>query len=164
MAKKDSPLQAFFRLVIMTGTLSVGSLAAYQYGPPAEDLAKGINSAVSVVQERWDEYAGKESTSATTAGTLPAAPAAEPEAPRFDSAVMPAAFAEPVPPAAQATASTPAAAAPGATVEPWGNEGLHRASVSVPGPIGERHYDAIGDSPEQALERLAAEVNATRVR
>lgn len=146
MPKNESPLKTIYRLTVMTGTLGVGSLAAYQYGPPPEQLAEGINHAVSVVNERLGTEA--DVTQPTDAAT---------PAPRFDDQIVAASFEQP--------AATPSANAPAApTVEPWGDEGMHRASVVVETTLGERRFDAIGATPQEATSRLAAEIDGVRRR
>lgn len=153
MAKQDTPLQTLYKLTIMTGTLAVGSLAAYRYGPPAEDLAAGINRVIAMAEERIG------SEPQAFAADHKAQPLETASAPVFDAAVAPVAFAESVAPSAPASP-----AVPGAVVEPWGNEGMHRASVSMPGRLGSKRYDAIGASPGEALERLATKIRSSRLR
>ncbi|MEO0529587.1 MAG: hypothetical protein AAF266_03315 [Planctomycetota bacterium] len=46
-----SPLQTTLRLAIMLGTLTVGSMAYYQFGPEAGELAEMIDHAASMVAE-----------------------------------------------------------------------------------------------------------------
>ncbi|MEO1496424.1 MAG: hypothetical protein AAFV43_04665 [Planctomycetota bacterium] len=156
MAKKETTLQTLYRLTIMVGTLSVGSLGAYQYGPPAEDVAQGINQAVAMVRERLELEPAE---LAAPAAAQPIAAAASPEAPRFDTAVAPVAF-------EQDTVSQigPDSRLPGAIVEPWGDDGLQRASIAIPGPLGDRRMDAVGATPTEALERLASKAEAAGLR
>lgn len=76
MAASASPLQAFCRFVIMMGTVVVGGMALYLYGPPPEKAA-GILQSVSVrVRDLIDQSAGQ-----------PANPT-EPKAADFPPAVL----------------------------------------------------------------------------
>ncbi|TWT46865.1 hypothetical protein [Botrimarina hoheduenensis] len=159
MAKVESSLQTFYRLTIMAGTLAVGSLAAYRYGPPADQLADHIDQAMALVQQRWEASAPTPMSSTSTANALPIASAGPNmnagEAPLYDDQLQTVGF---------DTASAPPASAelPEMRVAPWGNEGLHRASMTVPSALGNRHLDAIGATRDEAISNLTAQAQSLR--
>lgn len=181
MAKQDSPMQAFWRLTIMLGTLTVGGMAAYVYGPPPDRL-------ISLADELY--------TRAREAMQPPVAvPEAERAGPTLSSVTLatrgalspPAAAA---PPVAQPAAAWPAVASQPATgprpaggevdllqdelrrlgagdfqLRPWGDGRLHRfcCTASLAGNSGiRRHFQAIDATPGQAIAATLAEVRRWR--
>ena len=178
----------------MVGTLAVGSMAAYRYGPEPEHLAETIDYVASMVSEAVDETAGAPESLAS----LETAPLAEPApfaaapalwnepaaASHFDGAVQlasaPAPIEEEEPSRTSAdferlererlTAPLLAAGASQADVTAWGRgaDTVYRATASAPvsGEAAglERRFDAIGSTPEQAVQTLAAEVRSAMMR
>ena len=167
MARKATNLELFFRTTIMLGMLVVGSLAAYRYGPPADELAALINSAA----ERWAKATEQEGLQPLVADTLPELTpvpigpeeiSALPAVVESEGGVVPAGF------DAELEAKDPliepilAAGATEAAVEHWGSSGgVYRAWAVVPEGDLEKHYDTLASTPEEAASRLLAQINRT---
>lgn len=190
--QKPTAFQTFSRLAIMSGTLGVGSTAAYLYGPEPQDLADLIDSTASMVVE----VPGHEPPAAVTAvqefaetasETLSAPPAFDApialDTPLFDAAVQPASAVEPIAEAPSARPMTPvmdrlerdrltapllAAGAIRADVQPWGSgdQQVYRATAAfaVGDPTAglESRLDAVEATPERAVEALLARASQTR--
>lgn len=201
MSQQPTAFQTAYRLTIMIGTLAVGSMAAYRYGPEPERLAETIDYVASMVNEATGEAAAEPDSLAS----LESAPLAEPaafgvapdlwsepaapsnDAPRYDAAVQQASALVPIeeePPRAagdferlereRLTAPLLAAGATQADVTVWGRgaDSVYRATASAPvrsNATGEaagleRRFDAIGATPEEAVQTLAAEVRSATMR
>ncbi|MGL4511928.1 MAG: hypothetical protein ACRCT8_02475 [Lacipirellulaceae bacterium] len=182
MASEVSPLVTMYRFTVMTGTLVVGSMAAYRYGPPADQLADIIDSVAS----RAFELAGDEppadaaQLSAVAAGApLVVDPFAqdaliavtsEPTPPSF---VTPASAELPIAaggdPAASdgAVASLEALGATRVVVTPWGTSGLaYRVHAETPAPTHDgmtQQFDAIGETTAAAAAEVASQMEQARV-
>lgn len=180
MASSTPPLQVAFRTIIMAGSLVVGSMAAYLYGPPAEDLAHTIDSLASRVWEIQESVAGHnmpdmmDTPMAGTQAPTFMEPAMEPAPltihdadpltapPIVDQAVTPA--------SAELTVENPsnerllapilAAGASDAAIEPWGSTGeVYRAWAVVPADGLRRHLNALAESPADAAAQLLAQID-----
>lgn len=197
VSQQPTAFQTAYRLTIMVGTLAVGSMAAYRYGPEPERLAETIDYVASMV----NEVTGEATAEPNTLGSLDSASLAEPAAfesapnlwneptapnngaPRYDAAVQQASALVPIeeeaPRAAgdferlereRLTAPLLAAGATQADVAAWGRgaESVYRATASAPvsGDAAglERRFDAIGATPEEAVQTLAAEVRSAMLR
>jgi hypothetical protein len=200
VSQQPTAFQTAYRLTIMLGTLTVGSLAAYRYGPDAERLAESIDYVASIVGAAADDAATSlDTTGLHSMGPESAGPEIEPAPftpdlafshqpapPRYDAAVQPASGLTPIeqpapaPPAnsgsmsaldrERLTAPLLAAGATRADVMAWGRgpQTVYRASASasVSGDAAglERRFDAIGSTPEEAVETLAAEIRSSSLR
>lgn len=178
-----------YRLTIMLGTLTVGSMAAYRYGPEPESLAGIINEAVRTIgagsgpaEATLADAPSHEAPSyEATSGLLPLGAAPVDTLPRFDAqvqqaaALMPLEEGAPTPPAEgldrdRLVAPLIAAGATEADVTAWGHgdRTVYRATASAPvsadAPDLERRFDAVGETPEDAVARLAAEVREAGLR
>lgn len=193
VSQQPTAFQTAYRLTIMVGTLAVGSMAAYRYGPEPERLAETIDYVASMVNEATGEAAVEPDSLAS----LESAPLAEPaafgavpdlwsepaapnnSAPHYDAAVQQASALVPIeeePPRGagdferlereRLTAPLLAAGATQADVAAWGRgaDSVYRATASAPvsGDAAglERRFDAIGATPEEAVQTLAAEVRS----
>lgn len=169
MARQNTPFQSLYRTVVMAGTLAVGSMAAYQYGPPPEKLGDLIDQGM----ERIEEMRSGENATVVDSEPPPFASTTNTPAPRFSDTQIQTASALLTPP----TATPPTKIANGgaallleagaaeATVEPWGIQGkVYRAAASMPvGATGmARQFDAIAETPEQATQDVLAQVRAAR--
>lgn len=180
-----TPLQTAFRLAIMLGTLTVGSMGYYRYGPEPDALAEMIDQAASMVVEIQGTNGPEAAVPAgfdalaepapfeTTAGfeANPVAPA-----PRYDSAVQPASALQPVgrnqpAPAAVAplsdalererlTAPLLAVGATRANVTSWGqgNQTLFRATASTPVGNGASGLERRFDTVGESPEAAVAQL------
>jgi hypothetical protein len=178
----------------MGGTLVVASMAAYRYGPEPERLAETIDYVASMVNEVTGEATAEPNTLGSLDSAPLAEPAAfesapnlwnEPTAaPHYDAAVQQASALVPIeeeePPRAagdyerlereRLTAPLLAAGATQADVAAWGRgaDSVYRATASAPvsGDAAglERRFDAIGATPEEAVQTLAAEVRSATMR
>jgi hypothetical protein len=182
MASEVSSLVTLYRFTVMTGSLIVGSMAAYRYGPPADQLANIIDG----VATRVVELSGSIPSSALNEPT-PTPPllqpqpeetplfAAEGPAPLVDraafvtpaSAELPLAEA-PVSIAPDAVvASLEAAGASRVIVTPWGTSGsAFRVHAEAPSSTqqGMTHqFDAIGETPAAAAAEVASQMEQARV-
>ncbi|TWT89080.1 hypothetical protein Mal64_25720 [Pseudobythopirellula maris] len=183
---KTNPLQTLTRLAIMLGTLAVGSMAAYRYGPPAEQLAEWLDQGVEAATAALGgdtppaELVAIDGLPLGTAEESAAAPSlpsgelladttsSEPWGTHRDSQVTPASALAPIanaPPAATGAEQTlQALGAVQLETTPWGDGGtLHRAKCVVPHDGARRVFDAFGATPEAAAEALAVEVRAWSV-
>jgi uncharacterized phage protein gp47/JayE len=202
VSQQPTAFQTAYRLTIMVGTLTVGSMAAYRYGPEPERLAETIDYVASMV----NEVTGEATAEPDSLASLESAPLAEPAAfgaapdlwsepaapnngaPRYDAAVQQASALVPIeeeqPPRAvgdferlereRLTAPLLAAGATQADVAAWGRgaDSVYRATASAPvrgnatGDAAglERRFDAIGATPEEAVQTLAAEVRSATMR
>lgn len=203
VSQQPTAFQTTYRLTIMLGTLAVGSMAVFRYGPEPERLAETIDYVASMVNEATGEAAAEPDSVAL----LETAPLAEPmafgsapdlgnqpvaapgyDAPRYDGAVQQASALVPIeeeePPRAtgdierlereRLTAPLLAAGATQADVAAWGRgaDTVYRATASAPvrgnatGDAAglERRFDAIGSTPEEAVQTLAAEVRSATMR
>ncbi len=199
MSQQPSAFQTAYRLTIMVGTLAVGSMAAYRYGPEPERLAETIDYVASMVNQGTGEAAA-EPDSLASVETAPlsepapfeAAPALwnEPVGARYDGAVQQASAdlsAERLTPIEEEdpsrldgdferlererlTAPLLAAGATQADVTAWGSgaDAVYRATASAPvsGDARglQRRFDAIGATPEEAVQTLVAEVRSSTLR
>lgn len=192
MSQPPTTFQTFSRLTIMLGTLAVGSMAAYYYRPEPEELADMIDHVASMVMEAPGDSATEgpsvsslEMVPVAKAESFAAAPAMwdQPTAtPRYDAAVQPAAALVPIAEAASApgelehlererlTAPLLSVGATRADVTAWGrgDATVYRATASAPvsgEATGlERRFDAIGATPEEAVEALVAEIRTAVIR
>lgn len=64
-ADKESPLESFWRLTIMLGTMVVVGMALYEYGPPPEQAAKIVDDLASRAQQLWAEHVSQDSSVAS---------------------------------------------------------------------------------------------------
>lgn len=192
-SQTDSPLRTFYRLAIMLGTLTCVSMAWYRYGPPPGEVADLIDQAAAHVMELdASSVPDEQPLAATAAEPAPAFQAsnlppgvAPSEPPRFDPAVSQATALEPVrrrevtPVSAvsiealereRLTAPLLAAGASRADVVRWGRSEppVYRATAAA--AVGdsstglERRLDAIGSTPDEAVERLLDELRLARAR
>lgn len=163
MAQSTTPFQSLYRMMVMAGTLGIGSMAAYQYGPPPEKLADLIDQGM----QRIAEMRGGETAPVVDAEPLLLATTAEGAAPRFSDSQIQTAAAFSLPVAgtkSEGAALLLEAGATEATVEPWGIQGkVYRAAASMPvGATGmTRQFDAIAESAEQATQDVLAQVQAS---
>ena len=171
MAPTTSPFQSFYRMVVMAGTLGVGSMAAYQYGPPPEKLADLIDQGM----DRIAEMQAGENTPAVSSQPPPFATTTDTTAPRFADPQVEAASAllsletlslETLSLETQSEGATLLleAGATDASVKPWGIQGkVYRAAASMPvGASGMmRQFDAIAETAEQATQDVLAQVRAS---
>ncbi len=174
--------QTIYRLSVMVGTLSVGSMAAYLYGPSPEKLASLINTTTNAVVEmaehRSSAFGANEASQ--LAETSPKFP---PNTPLFEAnSTSSAGLSNTQPYAVKEFATNDIAGYDGAellrragatssTITPWGGvdsatgQTLFRAAATM--PVGSsdllvEQLDAIGDSPEKAVEALLAQMNRIR--
>ncbi|TWU00617.1 hypothetical protein Pla108_15690 [Botrimarina colliarenosi] len=161
MSNKPTPFQTCYRLTIMVGTLAVGSMAAYRYGPEPAELAELIDRAASLVAEVPSRGASDPSAMALTeapaaeldllqpAPALPSPPVASSDWRHYDTAVQPASALAPL-----ATPSTDAP--PPADLEPLERErltapllavGATRADVTAWGRGAATVYRATASAP-----------------
>lgn len=170
----------------MLGSLTIGSMAAYRYGPAPETLADLIDRTVAGAIPAGSTPDDGSGGATAEAWAAPAGLALGPEGragdpPRFDPAIMPAGGAIPLDSPARVgvldrteverlVAPVLAAGATYANVEPWGkgSEPVYRATASAPAGVSapdlERRFDAIGATPHEAAERVAAEVRSASLR
>lgn len=183
-APEESALEAFWRSTIMLGTLIVGGMAAYLYGPPPEKAAAMIDQLVGRVQELLAEPPAPPMASAPPARLPAGSPDPPPPAPSGLPALTPLAGfpnRSAAPLANLPPASVPAAAlaplvseltALGASdfdVQAWGSGAdLHRFHCTAPlladggGSGFRRHFQAIGRSPVAAAAEVLADVRQWR--
>ncbi len=172
---QTSPLESFWRATIMLGTLVVGGMALYVYGPPPEKAAEFIDQVASRIQElsgEQAEAAAGEDPAAAFPGTRfataplpvplgapPQASVASQEPPAGASGLVP--LAPPLLPSGASGASVGSLkeqlaqlGAEEVQLEPWGADGtLYRLHFSalMAGQSGfRRHFDAIESSPTKA--------------
>jgi hypothetical protein len=104
VSQQPTAFQTAYRLTIMVGTLAVGSMAAYRYGPEPERLAETIDYVASRVNDAVGEASTEDSPAINSLTTAPLAeptplqtapalwnePAATPrqDTPRYDGAVQ----------------------------------------------------------------------------
>lgn len=171
---QPNPFQTTYRLVVMAGTLACGSMAAYHFGPPPDRLAALINSAALYAGVTAAPDALASGSDSFTAGADAPAPFELETAPEH-RLEFPASFAaaEAAPfPVQQASyaAAAPSAPAPQPEVRPIGvgADRVYQAVMTKPVPASDgvlkMQIDAIGDTPEQAAQRLAAKLAARPVR
>jgi hypothetical protein len=178
MASEVSSLVTLYRFTVMTGSLIVGSMAAYRYGPPADQLADVIDGVATRVVELSGSIPA-EGPAAEAAESLEATPLlATDEAPSTLGGA-PASFVTPATAELpldepQASSGTSAVAAPlealGATrvvVTPWGVSGsAFRVHAEAPSAAHEgmtQQFDAIGESPAAAAAAVASQMEQARV-
>lgn len=155
MSRNASPLKSLYRLTVMVGVLTVGSMAAYRYGPPPERLAEAIDAGMERAVEMGEQF-GLEGLTAPPAATVAEAPL-----------LAPPAEAAPVWNAAPLVAE-PSRRVVGlqerVTVTPLGSRRLaYRATASAPGAGGlVRRYDAVGPTAEEAERAVLAKIEASR--
>lgn len=192
MSQQPTALQTAYRLTIMLGTLTVASLAAYRYGPEPGRLAETIDYVASMVGAAAEDAAAQLEPPALYSGGPASEPAPfdsapdvwnTPAAPRYYDAAVQTASAltpidDPVPTAdamsplerERLTAPLLAAGATRADVTAWGRgaESVYRASASASvsdDAAGlERRFDAIGSTPEEAVQALVAELRTSTLR
>lgn len=177
-SQPTSMLTTVYRLVVMGGVLTCGTMAALRYGPEAGDLAEMIDGTAAMVvdlsetETTPDASLGEPAPFALAeAGTPAAEPFAQPATAKFDPAVSQASVAAPI---ERPTAATPVepleqarltaplltAGATKADVTPWG--AMYRATATVPVGAGtaglERQFDGLGGTPEQAVAKVEREI------
>ncbi|MEN1680288.1 MAG: hypothetical protein AAGJ46_11905 [Planctomycetota bacterium] len=185
-------MQAFWRLTIMLGTLTVGGMAAYVYGPPpervielADQLYTRARQALDEQRERPPRPAFGDETLASRGGlSFPAAglPAPGVAAPVISQPLPPSSPPPTAWPAPAAVATSPAPSTPGPGIDPmtdelrrlgatdfqlkpWGDGRLHRfcCTAELAGGSGiRRHFQAIQPTPSQAVAAALAEVRRWR--
>ena len=167
MAHKTPPLQLAFRTAIMLGTLVVGSMTAFLYGPPPEQLAGYANWAAV----RWNELTGQISMPESMEELADFSAFESEDSSELlpiesgDSMVEPAAFfSEVSQPEAQSTADwenqIKLAGAEQAKVESWGSTGqVYRAWAVVPESGMQKHYGAMASSAQEAAAQVIAQIN-----
>lgn len=174
MSKPSSTGQSLYRLTVMAGTLFVGSMAAYLYGPPPERVADLMNMAtgkLSEVASQLNEYRdsnspiaesspviAQASTQPTTQSTLFAPPSVASVLQETGISAKIQAETDPTEPLRQAGATQ-------ASVVPWGSDhSLYRAAAKIPVSPGglTRQLDAIAETPEKAVQAVLAQVNMLR--
>lgn len=182
--------QTIYRLSVMVGTLSIGSMAAYLYGPPPEKLAGLINTAANSLTQMAEQRGLEHRDSApqatgsfdfaTKSSVLPTAPVfAASGVEAIDAA---SAITSNIPQNVtqkQFTTNNPSellreAGAIDSAVTPWGStnastgQSLYRAAATVPvgGAAGGNglveQLDAIGETPQAAVDALLAQMNQIR--
>lgn len=182
---KPSTFETFTRAVIMLGTLVVGSLAWFVYGPPPERLAPVLNRIGHFVAETVQSIPGPSapSTAPKPSGLVPwtgntpenlslaevtgqtNAAAAAPWPP---AVLRPEPLSETDTPVADLAAPETALASLGATevkLEPWGQSGLYRCQCVVPiegSPQMVRNFDSIESTPEAASRGVASAIRTWR--
>ena len=149
MARRTHPLKALYRMIVMAGVLAVGSMAAYLYGPPPEQLAGMINdvahqldSEPMPVQAEGSEplaFLDDQSTPPIVAiETNPAGPGTT---------------------TGQLVESIKAAGATDAKIESWGSSGeFYRASAELRVGAMTKQLDQVASTPEASAAALIAEI------
>jgi hypothetical protein len=170
--------QAVSRTVIMLGTLVVGILAWQVYGPPPEKLAPLLNRAVEMANKSLGREPEPPSPETLPPPQLmpmddsvakPLTPAAQL---RVDGEVAPASYASETthPPAANNTEALLLHLRSLGALEPelktWGSSGnSYRCQCRAANPANptlERHFDAIDDDPQGAVEQVIAQMERWR--
>ena len=195
MSQRNSPtespleaaMQTFWRATIMLGTVTVGGMAFYLYGPSQEKASAMFDGVVARIHDMTatdapaaglpapasaglttglstGQAAGLTPLGSPQAGLAPVAPAL---------ALAP--LAEPALPVAEGDRQAPAnmpqlyaelsqLGAGDPQLEPWGNSGnLHRFCCSALTPSGfRRHFDAIRPTPEEAVLVALSQVREWR--
>ena len=174
MAQPTSPFQSFYRLIVMVGTLGVGSMAAYLYGPPPDKLADLIDQGMARIAEM---QSGESASSAEKASDLlsseppPFVTTTDTSNPRIADPLVQSASTFLSPPNLSPGSATPTgdkgesqlleAGAAQASVEPWGIQGkAYRATASMPIGVNgmTRQFDAIAETAEQATQEVLTQV------
>ena len=174
MSKSTSTGQSLYRLTVMAGTLFVGSMAAYLYGPPPERVADLLNMAIGKLSEVTDQLNEHRDSNSPIAESNPVIAQASAH-PATESALF---APPPVASVLQETTISPGiqtevdpteplrqAGATQASVVPWGSDhSLYRAAAKIPVSPGglTRQLDAIAETPEKAVQAVLAQVNMLR--
>lgn len=185
--------QTIYRLSVMVGTLSIGSMAAYLYGPPPEKLASLINTAANSFAE-MAEHRNSAPTVVAGASNLTEAPASGLVAGSvfgtnealsstpINSQSIARSVVAPIEPAEllRQAGATESSVTPWGAANPTTGQSLYRAAATIPvngpnngslnGPAGGQmvstgmveRLDAIGETPEKAVEALLAQMNRIR--
>jgi len=183
-------IQTFFRTVVMLATLGLLAKLWYHHGPTVEELQVIGVRVLEIAQQAWADYWQSRDASSTLAGSAPAAPA--PFAPPSDalqlihpapsstrsSTPSPVELAGAVaPPLVPETATTTdpvqklldelaQSGVRDQQLQPWGTSGrLFRFACSAPwvrSPSFSRHFEAVAETPQAAVEQVAAEIRAWR--
>lgn len=183
---KDSdqpPLETFWRSTIMLGTLIVGAMALYLYGPPMEKVVAMVDQAATRLQQLSSESQAVERAQLPQALAAPTdvggalrspfgASTPPASAPPLFAAAPPARIRSdpptsgPVADIAELTSQLTDLGAEGVLVAPWGAEGeFHRIQFSAPlaGAAGfRRQFDAIRATPREAATVALAELREWR--
>ncbi|MEM6798711.1 MAG: hypothetical protein AAF589_04285 [Planctomycetota bacterium] len=175
-ASQESPLETFWRAAIMFGTLVVGAMALYVYGPPPEKAAAMIDQVAARVQELLAETNATPPTTSPTPPLATTAPGSGVQQPA-GSPLSPPPLAPWTAPAEPFRAEAPTnfsaitsqlerLGAEDIEVGAWGSAGaLYRVhfAAALPGESGfRRRFDAIAATPAAAATTALADLREWR--
>lgn len=136
MRKQPTLFQTVYRLTVVSGVLVCGSMVAYRYGPPPEQLADMIDGAAAMIDKQFaeeGESARGDGSDLLVTEDQGLEPVAENEPPlrAWDSELEPASFSQPFTPQPKSKASGPVAQLASAPSSHLGDE-LERQRLVAP--------------------------------